>query len=380
VAVRATAELRIGVSGWRYPPWRGVFYPEGLAQRRELEFISRQLNSVEINGSFYSLQRPQSYRAWYEQTPDDFVFAVKGGRFVTHMKRLRDVRTPLANFFASGVLALERKLGPLLWQLPPSLRFDRELLTSFFALLPRSTTEAARLAEEHDHRLDGRAWTTVDADRPLRHALEVRHPSFHDQGLAPLLREHDVALVTADTAGRWPLLHERTSDFAYLRLHGDQELYVSGYGPAALDEWAARIRAMAGDGLDVYAYFDNDVKVHAPFDAINLAARLDPARRPVEHPGLGQRDPRLFELDPQAPDRPWLRRSRRQEPAEPAAPRQDPAEPAARRRAPTERAVPRRAPAERAARRQEPAERSAPRREPAERGARRQAPVERGTR
>ncbi|HEY3261025.1 MAG TPA: DUF72 domain-containing protein [Pseudonocardiaceae bacterium] len=268
------AELRVGVSGWRYGPWRGAFYPRGLVQRRELEFISRQLNSVEINGSFYSLQRPESYRRWYEQTPDDFVFAVKGPRFITHMKQLRDAQTPLANFFASGVLALRHKLGPVLWQLSPRFRFRPAVLTEFLTMLPRSTAEAARLAEWHDERLAERSLTSTDLDRPLRHAMEIRHDSFAVPEFTGLLRAHGVALVTADTAGRWPLLHEPTADFVYLRLHGDQELYVSGYSAAALDSWAARIRGWLDAGRDVYAYFDNDVKVHAPYDAINLAARL----------------------------------------------------------------------------------------------------------
>lgn len=278
------AELRVGVSGWRYGPWRGAFYPRGLVQRRELEFISRQLNSVEINGSFYALQRPASYQRWYEQTPDDFVFSVKGPRFVTHMKRLRDVQAPLANFFASGVLALRHKLGPVLWQLPPRLQFRPAVLEGFLAQLPGSTLEAARLAELHDDRLDGRSLTSTDVDRPVRHAVEVRHASFAVPEFIRLLRAHEVALVTADTAGKWPLLQEPTADFAYLRLHGDQELYVSGYSEAALDSWAARIRGWCGAGRDVYAYFDNDVKVHAPYDAISLAARL--GLRPPEQAHL----------------------------------------------------------------------------------------------
>jgi uncharacterized protein YecE (DUF72 family) len=272
--VIGVAELRIGVSGWRYRGWRGTFYPPGLVQRRELEFVSRQVNSVEINGSFYSLQRPSSYQRWYEQTPDDFVFAVKGARFITHMKRLREVETPLANFFASGVLALRHKLGPVLWQLPPMFRFRPAVLEDFLTMLPRSTVEAARLAELHDERLTDRSLTDVDIDRPLRHALEIRHDSFVVPAFTRLLREHNVALVTADTAGKWPLLHEPTADFGYARLHGAEELYVSGYGPAELDSWAATIRGWQETGRDAYAYFDNDVKVHAPFDAINLAARL----------------------------------------------------------------------------------------------------------
>jgi uncharacterized protein YecE (DUF72 family) len=265
---------RVGISGWTYPPWRGVFYPPKLPHRAELEFAAGRLSTIEINGSFYSLQRPQSYAGWYAQTPADFVFAVKGGRFITHMKKLRDVEVPLANFFASGVLALREKLGPVLWQLPPSLGFDPERLAAFFHRLPRSTGEAAWLARHHDERLAGRALVDTDADRPLRHAIEVRHASFAVPEFLTLLREHHVAVVVADTAGKWPQLRELTAGFAYVRLHGDRELYVSGYSPAALDRWAALLRPWLADGHDVFVYFDNDVKVRAPFDAMALAERL----------------------------------------------------------------------------------------------------------
>ena len=139
-------QTRIGISGWTYGPWRGVFYPKDLPHKRELEYASRQLNSIEINGTFYSLQRPGSFAAWYEATPEDFVFAVKGGRFITHMKKLKDAQTPLANFFASGLLKLKEKLGPILWQFPPGFAFNEERFAEFFAMLPRDTTSAAKLA------------------------------------------------------------------------------------------------------------------------------------------------------------------------------------------------------------------------------------------
>lgn len=280
----------VGTSGWVYPPWRGTFYPPALPHRRELEYLSRLVNSVEINGSFYSLQRPSSYQSWAAHTPEDFVFAVKGSRFITHMKKLRDVETPLANFFASGMLALGAKLGPLLWQLPPNVPFDADRLAAFFALLPRSTTEASLLAQQHDERLAGRAWTSTDSDRPVRHALEVRHPSYRHPALVELLRAHGVALVVADTAGRWPYLEDVTAEFVYVRLHGDAELYASGYTDDALDIWAQRVRGwQAGESprtedtiaapapvrpREVFVYFDNDAKVHAPADAISLARRI----------------------------------------------------------------------------------------------------------
>ena len=270
----AVTGIWVGISGWTYPAWRGSFYPAGLPQRRELEHASRQMSSIEINGSFYSLQRPTSYQHWAAQTPEDFVFSVKGGRFITHMKKLAGVDTALSNFFASGMLALGAKLGPILWQLPPTLPYHRERLEAFFRVLPRTTTQAAALASGHDERMDGRAWTVTDAERPVRHALEVRHPSYCDPSFLALLRQFEIAVVIADTAGKWPLFEAVTTDFAYVRLHGDEELYVSGYSDAALDTWAQRIRAWAEESRDVFVYFDNDVKVRAPFDAMALAGRL----------------------------------------------------------------------------------------------------------
>jgi len=285
-------DLCIGISGWAYGSWHAGFYPPGLARRRELEYASRRLNSVEINGTFYSLQRPSSFRRRYDATPPGFLFAVKGSRFITRMKKLRDVETPLANFFASGVLLLRDKLGPILWQLPPNLAFDRDRLARFLTLLPRSTTAAAQLARRHDHRLTGRAWTRADRDRPLRYAFEVRHPSFLCAQFAELLREHGAALVFADSAGLHPYAEQVTADFVYIRLHGAEAIYASRYTDAQLDGWANRIRAwQAGreprdarripgappaprGRRDVYVYFDNDAHGHAPFDALRLAERL----------------------------------------------------------------------------------------------------------
>ncbi|NIH86912.1 DUF72 domain-containing protein [Amycolatopsis granulosa] len=278
----------MGTSGWRYPPWRGTFYPKGLAQRRELEYISRQVNSVEINGSFYSLQRPERYRAWAEQTPDDFVFAVKGGRFITHMKRLTDTETALANFFASGVLALGGKLGPILWQLPANFAFEPGRFEKFFQSLPRDSRAAAELATRHDSKLKGEAHTEAGKNRRLRYALEPRHPSFHSDECRKLLQDNNIALVAADSAGTWPSFEEVTADFVYVRLHGDEELYASGYTGEALDRWAGKLRRWrrAGGGRmrDVYVYFDNDIKVKAPGDAIELAARLGVTNRPIDLP------------------------------------------------------------------------------------------------
>lgn len=266
------SQYRVGISGWRYVPWRKVFYPEGLPQRAELEYASRRLNSIELNGSFYSLQRPTSYQRWYDETPPGFVFSVKGPRFVTHMKKLADVEAPLANFFASGVLALADKLGPVLWQLPPTLGYDADRLANFFKLLPRSTKAAVKVAKGHDDRMEGRSLLKCSVNQPLRHALEVRHPSYENEEFLELLREHDIAVVCADTAGKWPMLDSVTTDFGYVRLHGAEELYVSGYDDKSLDAWAERVQSWQRDV--VYVYFDNDVKVRAPFDAEALAERL----------------------------------------------------------------------------------------------------------
>jgi len=267
--------IRVGVSGWTYAGWNGIFYPKAVPARRQLEYLAGQLNSVEINGTFYALQRPTSYLKWRDATPHDFLFAVKGGRFITHMKKLRDVEAPLANFFASGPLALEHKLGPLLWQLPEAVRFDPERLDAFFAQLPRTTRAAAALAAQHDARMDERAWIVTDADRPLRHVLEVRHASHSDPSFVRLLRAAGIGLVVADSAGRWPTFTDVTADVVYVRLHGDTELYASGYSDAALDMWAERIRDWhEHQGLDVFVYFDNDAKVYAPYDAIRLSDRL----------------------------------------------------------------------------------------------------------
>ena len=266
--------IRVGISGWTYAGWRGDFYPKGLPQRKELAYAAERMSSIEINGSFYSLQRPTSYASWREQTPDDFVFAVKGGRFITHMKKLRGAETALANFFASGVLALGGKLGPLLWQLPENLPYDAERLADFFALLPRTTTQAAALAAQHDAKVpDDRALTSADAERPLRHCLEFRSETYCTDEAFDLLRAHDISCVVADTAGRWPKADVVTSDFMYVRLHGDTELYTSGYSAEALDSWAEKCRGWAAT-QDVYVYFDNDAKGYAPHDAVSLLSRL----------------------------------------------------------------------------------------------------------
>lgn len=273
---------RVGISGWRYAPWRGVFYPKGLVQKKELEYVSEQLETVEINGTFYALQKPSSYAQWSADVPDDFVFSLKGSRYITHIQALRDIDQALPNFFASGMLSLGPKLGPILWQLPPWHRFDPEELAAFLGALPHSTAEAAEIARRHDERMEGKVWLDIDEDRPLRHALEIRNKSFDTDEFSELMKENDVAIVVADSAGRFPQIFTVTSDFMYVRLHGAEELYVSGYPDDLLREWADRIDGWRtgsttpdGAARDVYVYCDNDAKVRAPYDAKRLREMLD---------------------------------------------------------------------------------------------------------
>ncbi|HWA74029.1 MAG TPA: DUF72 domain-containing protein [Polyangiaceae bacterium] len=236
----------------------------------ELKFASERFTTIELNGSFYSLQRPSSYLRWYSETPADFLFSVKGGRFITHMKRLKGAESALANFFASGLLRLGEKLGPILWQLPPALSFDAGRLRDFFELLPRTTLEAARTAAAHEPWLEGRVSVEAIHVAPLRHTLEVRHESFLSDASLALLEEYSVAACIADSAGRFPQLDAVTADFVYVRLHGAKQLYTSGYSAKELRVWAERIQGWLASARDVYVYFDNDVKVRAPFDAANL--------------------------------------------------------------------------------------------------------------
>lgn len=284
-------KVRVGISGWTYAPWRGEFYPPKLPQHRELSHAANILSSIEINGTFYSLHRPESFAKWSEATPDDFVFSVKGPRFITHIRRLQDAKVPLANFLASGLLRLGPKLGPILWQLPPNFRFDPKRIEAFLKLLPRDTEEAVALARRHDKRLSGRSWMKTDGVRPLRHCMEIRHESFKVPEFIEMLRAYNVALVCTDTV-EWPRLMDVTSDFVYCRLHGPEELYANGYDDRSLDEWSKRVVAWVrgqepGDGeyvldnpaieaesRDVFVYFDNDLKVRAPFDAQSLIARV----------------------------------------------------------------------------------------------------------
>ena len=282
--------IRIGISGWNYDAWRGDFYPEGLRKADQLSHAARTFDTIEVNGTFYGLVSPATVRSWRADAPSGFVYAVKGSRFITHSKKLRDPHGPLANFFAQGVLELGDMLGPVLWQLPGNLRFDADRLEAFLALLPQDTEAAAALAREHDDRVDDVAYGP-DSRHRLRHVLEVRHPSFLSDEAVRIVRRHGVALVFSH-AGDWPYTEEVTAGFVYVRLHGDAPTYASPYGEDRLRAWAARIRRWADadepddavritdrtpprrKGRDVYVYFDNDQGGHAPREALRLRELL----------------------------------------------------------------------------------------------------------
>ena len=286
-----TGKIRIGISGWRYEPWRGVFYPEKLTQKSELAYASSKFNSLEINGTFYSLQRPSSFASWKKDTPEDFVFSVKCPRFITHIRRLREIEGPLANFLASGVLLFEKKLGPFLWQLPPNFKYQAELLENFFKLLPMDSATALNIARSHDERIKTDDGLEVSGKFPVRHAIEIRNQSFANEEFIALLRKYNVGLVCADTP-EWPRMMDLTSDFIYCRLHGSEKLYENGYDDKALDDWARRVADWAQGrepkdaervvdeagpkraARDVFVYFDNDLKVKAPVDAQALSVRI----------------------------------------------------------------------------------------------------------
>ena len=284
-------QIRIGIAGWRYDEWRGTFYPEDVTQKRELEYASRQLNSIELNGTFYSTQRPQSFQAWSKDTPDDFVFSIKGSQFITHVRKIENVETALANFLAQGLLRLGKKLGPILWQFAPSFSIDLPLLGNFFKLLPRTQKQAAAYARQRDEWMASRSWLEVEEDLPLHYAVEFRHKSFAVPEYVSLLRENNIALVVADSV-KWPCMMDVTADIVYCRLHGSEKLYPNGYTEDAIDVWARRVIAWSrgeevSDGKrvhsepgpkrdfrDVFVYFDDDVKVRAPFDAMSLSKRI----------------------------------------------------------------------------------------------------------
>tara|TARA_R110002020_G_scaffold6143_6_gene25699 strand:+ start:514 stop:1347 length:834 start_codon:yes stop_codon:yes gene_type:complete len=259
---------RTGTAGWVFAPWRGTFYPDGLVQKNELAFASARLSSIEINATFRANQKPASFAKWAGEARDGFVFSLKGPQLVTHIKRLKNCRIELANFFASGPLALGDKLGPFIWQLPPNLAYDPIVLRDFLALLPRTRADYIALAERADARLKSEPFLDASSIGPLRHAIELRHPSFDDPEVNALLAEHNVARVIADTLqspGR-----ALTADFAYCRLQGLARDDAAGYLADDIQDWAETIAGWTAQGTDVFAYFVHEDKLHAPANAIAL--------------------------------------------------------------------------------------------------------------
>jgi len=263
----------VGIGGWDYPQWKGQFYPQGLARHAWLAFAGARFDAIELNTTFYGLRRPEHFERWAAAVPDGAVFAIKGSRHITHEKRLVDVDSALANFFASGILKLGRKTGPFLWQLPQSVPFQPEVLARFFDLLPRSSTAAAQLARHHDDRLKNVAVEVVE-DVELRHVLEPRHPGFFTEDARRLLDDHGIGLVLADTAGTFPMAADPGRGVVYVRLHGSRELYTSPYSNDEIAGWAERLCRYADDGRDVYVFLDNTRAGHAPFDAQSLQAAV----------------------------------------------------------------------------------------------------------
>jgi uncharacterized protein YecE (DUF72 family) len=247
----AISKIRVGIGGWVYPPWRGVFYPRGLPQARELAHASRQVTAIEINGTFYGAQKPASFRRWHDETPEDFVFSLKGPRFATHRSDLASAGPSVDRFFASGVLELREKLGPILWQFAPWTRFEEAAFAAFLELLP--------------HRLDGRA---------IRHVVEVRHQSFASAAFTDLLRRNEVVVALVDD-DNYHAFDEITGDFVYARLRRCAEGEPTGYPPDALDSWAERLRGQSEHGpRDCFVYFINGAKVRAPAAAQAFLQRL----------------------------------------------------------------------------------------------------------
>jgi uncharacterized protein YecE (DUF72 family) len=246
----APGRVRVGIGGWVYPPWRGSFYPKGLPQAGELGHASRRVTAIEINGTFYGLQKPASFRRWHDETPEGFVFSLKGPRFITHRRDFATIGPALDRFFASGLSELGDKLGPLLWQFAPAIALERSAFADFLELLPGE--------------LDG---------RPLRHVVELRDAGFVDDPILELLRRRRIALARVDDA-KFPAFAAITADFVYARLRRCVASEPAGYPPDALDGWADAVRGLSADGRDCFVYFINGAKVRAPAAAEALLRRL----------------------------------------------------------------------------------------------------------
>jgi len=246
----APGMIRVGIGGWVFPPWRGTFYPKGLKQAEELAYASRHVTAIEINGTFYRLQNPESYRRWHDETPDDFVCSLKGPRFITHRNDLSTAAQYMPRFFASGMEELGPKLGPILWQFAPSLKFDEANVAAFLDALPKHL-----------------------GNRPLRHVLEVRSRSFADPAFAGLMEKHGAAIARVED-DKVPLFEAVTADFVYARLRQCSEDEPTGYPPEALTAIAERFEAHTRQGRDCFVYFINGAKLRAPAAAMALIERL----------------------------------------------------------------------------------------------------------
>jgi uncharacterized protein YecE (DUF72 family) len=267
----AIGDVRTGTAGWVFEPWRGTFFPEGLVQKNELRYAASQLTSIEINATFRATQKPASFQKWAGETPEGFRFSIKGPQLVTHIRRLKNCRAELANFFASGPLALGDRLGPFVWQLPPNLVFDAEVIGAFLAMLPRDVENYLRLAGEADG-VKQPPYLDASGVGKIRHAIEPRHASFDDPQARALFEQHNVARVIADTIENPS--RELTADFAYCRLQGPARDGAAGYTDADIVDWAATVRAWRDSGRDVFAYFVHEDKLHAPQNAMALKAAV----------------------------------------------------------------------------------------------------------
>lgn len=268
----AAGIARTGTAGWVYEPWRGTFFPEGLVQKKELAYASSRLGTIEINATFRANQKPESFAKWAGEARDGFVFSIKGPQLVTHIKRLKNCEQELANFFASGPLALGTKLGPFIWQLPPNVSYNRDVLSAFLALLPRTPAEYMALAGKADERLKSTPFLTTDGVGPIRHAIEMRNATFDAADVNSLLTEYNVARVIADTAEN--PARALTADFAYCRLQGPARGDAEGYKAADIADWAGTVKGWTDAGKDVFAYFVHEDKLHAPANAIALRQTL----------------------------------------------------------------------------------------------------------
>ncbi len=263
--------VRTGTAGWVFEPWRGTFFPEGLVQKKELAYAASRLTSIEINATFRANQKPASFARWASETPEGFEFSVKGPQLVTHIKRLKNCAEPLANFFASGPLALGSRLGPFVWQLPPNLAFDPKSFPAFLELLPKDVESYLALAAKADGARQEPFLDAKDVTR-IRHAIEPRHASFNTPDVDALFARHNVARVIADTVE-----HPQrglTADFAYCRLQGPARPEAAGYAEADIADWASTISGWRDAGRDVYAYFVHEDKLHAPQNAMALRRAL----------------------------------------------------------------------------------------------------------